>query len=353
MKKILVIEDNSSLLANTAELLELSNYHVLTADNGKTGVEVAIREKPDLILCDIMMPEVDGYCVLHMVNTHQDLSHTPFIFLSAKSDRNDFRKGMEMGADDYIAKPFTPNELLNAVQKRLQKSDSIKREITEQVRRVQWNGYPISGEKAWHNFIEGRGVSIYKKKQMVYFEGNRPLYLFYVQTGKVKTFKTNEDGKELITGLYNTGEFFGYVSMFEGVAYRETAQVIEEAELMLIPRSEFESLIYNNTEVAKRFIKQLSHALAEKEKQLLNIAYNSLRKKVADALVLMKEKLGKTKSDGFPLIQLSRENMAAVAGTATESFIRTLTEFKNEKLIDIQDGSVIILDELKLKKMPN
>jgi DNA-binding response OmpR family regulator len=353
MKKILVIEDNVSLLENTAELLELSNYHVFTAENGKKGIELAIREKPDLILCDIMMPEVDGYGVLHVLNQHSDLSRTPFIFLSAKSERSDFRKGMDLGADDYITKPFTATELLNAVQRRLQKSDLVNQEIAEGIKSSNQYHLQDSSEKTLHGFIDGRGISNYKKKQVIYFEGNRPLYLFYLTRGKVKTFKTNEEGKELITGLYHASEFFGYVSMLEGTAYKETAQIVEDAELISIPKSEFEELIYHNAEVARAFIKLLSHNLVEKEQQLLNIAYNSLRKKVADALLLMKEKLSQELPEGLLSIQLSRENMAAIAGTATESFIRTLTDFKNEKLIDIVDSHIFILNEAKLKNMRN
>jgi DNA-binding response OmpR family regulator len=353
MKKILVIEDNVSLLENTAELLELSNYHVFTAENGKKGIEVAIRERPDLILCDIMMPEVDGYGVLHVLNQHAELSRTPFIFLSAKSDRSDFRKGMDLGADDYITKPFTATELLNAIQRRLQKSDLVKQVIAEGIKESNPFYFHESAEQTLHHFIEGRGISNYKKKQVVYFEGNRPVYLFFLNKGKVKTFKTNEDGKELITSLFNAGEFFGYVSMLEGTTYKETAQVVEDAELIAIPKSEFEELVYHNTEVAKSFIKLLSHNLVEKEQQLLNIAYNSLRKKVADALLLMKEKLSQAHPEGLISIQLSRENMAAIAGTATESFIRTLTDFKNEKLIDIKEGHIVILNEARLKNMRN
>ncbi|ANE49939.1 response regulator [Flavisolibacter tropicus] len=353
MKKILVIEDNISLLENTAELLELSNYHVLTAENGRQGIEVAIKEKPDLILCDIMMPEVDGYGVLQVLNQHSDLSRTPFIFLSAKSDRSDFRKGMDLGADDYISKPFTATELLNAIQRRLQKSESIRQVFAKGIKDDNQLYLSVSGEQTLNHFIDGRGISNFKKKQVVYFEGNHPLFLFHVKKGKVKTFKTNDDGKELITGLYNSGEFFGYVSMLEGATYKETAQAVEDAELISIPKSEFEELIYHNAEVAKSFIKLLSHNLVEKEQQLLNIAYNSLRKKVADALLLMKEKLSYAQPEGLHSIQLSRENMAAIAGTATESFIRTLTDFKNEKLIDIKDGHIVILNEVKLKNMRN
>ena len=106
MKTILVIEDNNEVRENIAEILELSNYRVLTAPEGKTGVETALKEKPDLIVCDIMMPVLDGYGVLHLLNKHNDTYGTPFIFLTAKSEKSDFRKGMEMGADDFITKPF-------------------------------------------------------------------------------------------------------------------------------------------------------------------------------------------------------------------------------------------------------
>ena len=115
MKKVLVIEDNKEILENTAEILELSNYHVFTAENGKIGIERALANKPDLILCDIMMPELDGYGVLHMVQSHPELQHTPFIFLTAKTDLSEIRKGMSLGADDYIPKPFDPTDLLTAV----------------------------------------------------------------------------------------------------------------------------------------------------------------------------------------------------------------------------------------------
>jgi DNA-binding response OmpR family regulator len=106
MKKILIIEDNLEVRENTAEIVELSNYEVITAENGKIGVELALKEKPDLIICDIMMPVLDGYGVFHLLSKHKDTALIPFIFLTAKSERTDFRKGMEMGADDYITKPF-------------------------------------------------------------------------------------------------------------------------------------------------------------------------------------------------------------------------------------------------------
>ena len=121
MENILLIEDNEGLRENTAEILTLANYNVSTAENGKIGVEMAMANPPDLIVCDIMMPVLDGYGVFQILSKNINLQHIPFIFLSAKSERNDLRKGMEMGADDYITKPFSDSELINAIRARIEK----------------------------------------------------------------------------------------------------------------------------------------------------------------------------------------------------------------------------------------
>jgi len=120
MKKILVIEDNQAILENTAEILELSKYQVVTASNGTLGIEKALATHPDLILCDIIMPGLNGYDVLHQLHKSPALKQTPFIFLTAKTEKRDINKGIELGADDYISKPFSATELLQAVNKKLQ-----------------------------------------------------------------------------------------------------------------------------------------------------------------------------------------------------------------------------------------
>ncbi len=134
--------------------------------------------------------------------------------------------------------------------------------------------------------------------------------------------------------------------------YRETAEAIDECELALIPKKEFEDLIKNSREVSQKFISLLAKNISEKEHHLLNIAYNSLRKKVADSLVVLKNKYHTQENDNFR-IDISRENLATIAGTATESLIRTLSDFKSEKLIDIKDGYISIINEKKLAGMIN
>lgn len=353
MKKILLIEDNDDIRTNTAEILQLSNYEVLLAENGKTGVEQAIKYTPDLIICDIMMPVLDGFGVLHAIHKNEQIKNTPFIFLTAKTDRSDFRKGMEQGADDYITKPFSGTELLNAVESRLQRIDQLKLKLLPGLDGMQHLIETSFGKDALAQFTQGRNINKYKKKQMIYSEGNHPNRLYYILKGKVKVYKANEDGKELVTELFNAGDFLGYISLLEGAAYKDSAKALEETELAVIPGEDFDELINKSPEVMKKFIQLLAKNIAEKEKLLIGIAYNSLRKKVAEALLLLQHKFQKDSEDKF-VISFNRESLASIAGTAKESLIRTLGDFRNENLIKInKDGSIAIANQKKLEQMLN
>lgn len=350
MKKILVIEDNDDIRSNTAEILELSNYEVITAENGKIGVTKALEAKPDLIICDITMPELDGYGVIHAIQRNDAVKNTPFIFLTARAERSDFRKAMDLGADDYLTKPFDGTELLNAVSSRLKKMEDLKQNLAPGLQGVQHLLELSSGKNALASLTEDRNINRYKKKQVIYTEGNHPNRLFYVLKGKVKSYKTNNDGKELVTDLFSEGDFVGYVALLEGATYKDTAMALEDTEVAIIPREDFDDLISRNPQIAKRFIQLLAKNVSEKETHLLRLAYNSLRKKVADALLMILAKYP-TKEGENPIIDISRENLATIAGTATESLIRTLTDFKNERTIDINDGRIVVLDRSKLQKI--
>ena len=351
MKKILLIEDNEGLRDNTAEILELANYQVFTAENGKVGVEAALREAPDLIICDIMMPVLDGFGVLHMLQKNPSTKNTPFIFLTAKTEHNDFRKGMDSGADDYVTKPFSGIELLNAVESRFKKMNVLKEELSEGLQGLQ-ELMKVSSGNVLKDLTSDRNINIYKKKQLIYSESNRPTSLFYIQKGKVKTFKTNENGKGLVVGLYNEGDFLGHIALLEDSNYQETAVAMEETELAVIPKEDFELLINNSHEISRKFIQLLAKNISEKENQLLGMAYNSLRKKVSDALMTLYKKYNTANEEKFP-INITRENLASIAGTATESLIRTLGDFKNEKLIEINDSVITILNKKKLENLLN
>jgi two-component system, OmpR family, alkaline phosphatase synthesis response regulator PhoP len=137
MKRILVIEDETQVRENIQEILELSNYEVLVAENGKIGLELAQQSEPDLIICDIMMPELDGYEVLMGLRQRDVTATIPVIFLTAKADRGDFRKGMELGADDYITKPFQAQEILEAIASRFERQEAYNVKVKEALAKAE------------------------------------------------------------------------------------------------------------------------------------------------------------------------------------------------------------------------
>src|SRR6476646_2764829 len=316
-KRVLVIDDNNDIRENTAEILELAGYKTFTAENGKKGVEVAIKENPSLIVCDIMMPELDGYGVLHLLRKNPETEDIPLIFLTAKAERSDLRKGMEMGADDYVTKPFEELELMSAIESRLHKYDILHKKydptgkgLSELTNDLRTKGLlPLN--------LEDYTSEIYLKKQVLYTEGKRPRYLYYIKSGKVKAFKTNENGKEYITDLFSEGDFIGYPALIEDHNYDDTAVALDESEIIQIPRDDFQNLVYGDLTVATKFIRIITQNVKNKEERLLNLAYSSLRKRVAKALVDINEKYNKP-GESKP-IAISREDIAQYVGTATES----------------------------------
>src|SRR5579859_7457818 len=127
MTRILVIEDEQFILENITEILAMEDFEVQGAQDGRAGVELAMTFRPDLIVCDVAMPEMSGYDVLIELRSKQEFATVPFIFLTAKASRSDMRKGMELGADDYLTKPFAAQDLLVAVHTRLEKRQAIDR----------------------------------------------------------------------------------------------------------------------------------------------------------------------------------------------------------------------------------
>jgi CRP-like cAMP-binding protein/ActR/RegA family two-component response regulator len=349
MKSVLVIDDNSDIRDNTAEILELAGYKTFTAENGKRGVEVAQLEKPDIIVCDIMMPELDGYGVLHLLKKNPETENIPFVFLTAKTERSDFRKGMEMGADDYITKPFEDIELLNAIEIRLKKIAILDNKYAPSHQGINQFIKDVKDAGLVNQLADQYDVENYAKKQTLYQESKRPRYLYYLVKGKVKGFKTHEDGKEYITDLFADGDFIGYPALIEEKNYDDSAVVLEDAEILQIPKEDFLQMMYGNMDIAAKFIRIITQNVKEKEERLLNLAYSSLRKRVAKALIDIHTKFN-SENQNKPL-EISREDFAHYVGTATESLIRTLSDFKSEKLIEIKEGKISIINAEKLKHL--
>jgi CheY-like chemotaxis protein len=349
MKSILVIDDNKDIRENTAEILELAGYKTMTAENGKKGVEMALKDKPDIIVCDIMMPELDGYGVLHMLRKNPDAQNIPFIFLTAKTERSDFRKGMEMGADDYVTKPFDDIELLNAIEMRLKKAEVMKQKYSLSEQGINQFLQDVKGAGMINQLAEKYNIENYSKKQVLYQEGKRPRFLYCLLKGKVKAFKIHPDGKDYITDIFSEGDFIGYPALIEDKNYDDGAIILEDAEIIQIPREDFLQMIYGDINVAIKFIRIITQNVKEKEERLLNLAYSSLRKRVAKALADLHEKYNEKGNNNA--IEISREDIAHYVGTATESLIRTLSDFKAEKLIEIKEGKIRVNDAEKLRTL--
>jgi len=353
MKTILIIEDNNEVRENTAEIIELANYKVLTAENGKTGAELAKANKPDLIICDIMMPELDGYGVLHILSKDPATATIPFIFLTAKSEKDDFRKGMKLGADDYLTKPFDDLELLNAIETRLKKNELIKSEYKNTIDGLDEFIKDAKGLEDLNKLTsDPKKVTIVKKKHTIYTEGSYANAVYFINKGKVKIFKSNELGNEYITSLHKEGDFIGFNDLLNYSEYSETAETLEDSEIVAIPRDDFFSLVYNNRDVANKFIKMLANNIMEKEERLLKLAYNSVRKRVAESL-LMLEKSYKEDGNAQFAMAISREDLSNLVGSSKETVIRTLSDFKEEKLIEVKGSSITILDSGKLSRLRN
>lgn len=349
-KVILLIEDNAVIRESTAELLKLADYTVLEAKNGKFGVDMAFQHKPDLILCDIMMPELDGYGVLYLLSKNPETTSIPFIFLTARSERTDFRKGMELGADDYLSKPFFEKDLLNAVEKRLSKSEIHKAYNSKGMKSLEGLATDAeNGNTELKALINKSKIRQIRKKQVLYYVGDQPAGIYLVLEGCIKTIKLAADGRELITGLYHTDEYLGVSSLLLDELFNESAEATENSAVCMLPQGALISLLNQFPDIAKRFIRILSNNVREKEDQLLDLAYHSVRKRLAQVLV----RLSKPITGNTAQFSISREELAALAGVASETVSRTLTDFKEEGLIEKKSNQMEILNLNGLIKIKN
>jgi CRP-like cAMP-binding protein/CheY-like chemotaxis protein len=348
--KILVIEDNDDIRESIAEILVLAGYDVFEAADGKAGVELANTNLPDLILCDIMMPELDGYGVLYLLNKNPQTTATPFIFLTAKAERMDMRKGMEMGADDYLVKPFDDVELLNAIESRLNKREKQELFYSKSIAQLSNLAAGNAGIRELDKMIQERKVRSIRKKQIIYYEGDTVSGIYLVLSGKVKTIKLSEDGRELLTGMYGPDEYFGIPALLLNEPYTETAEALEDSTVCQLPKEMLEELLNRYPDVARQFIHILSNNLLDKEEQLLQLAYHSVRKRMAEVLIRLCKL---EKQEGQISLRISRDNLAAMAGMATETVSRILSDFKDEGLIERKGSQIGILDHGRLQQMKN
>jgi CRP-like cAMP-binding protein len=293
------------------------------------------------------MPKLDGFGVIQIFSEDDTLKDKPFIFLTAKTNHEDVRKGMNLGADDFITKPFDESELLSSVATRLKKANKFNGNTTGSSN-VHYETKKIWDFKNIKDIIKlfyEKPEHLYHKGESLFCEGNKSNHIFLVKSGEVKTFKTTEYGKELITGLYGEERFLGYSSILGDFPHTENAEAVQDSKVIKIDKSEIITLIKSNPNLALNLIELLSKNIKITKEKLVQIAYDSVRGRTAKSLLLLLAENPKKQ------IEISRSNLACLTGIAKETLIRTLTDFKEEGLIETTRDFVKVINEKELNRV--
>ena len=352
-KTVLIIEGDRKSRENVADLLALNGYDVLMASNGKEGVEAALKLHPDLILCDIDMPILDGQGVLHLLDKNIQTSRIPIIIMIDKLKQNDFYLGVKLSSDEYVVKPYKSADLIKKIDLRIKKVD-------ENVGTIDHLNFRLSQVKDkeifWDekfNDVPDRQTRSIGKRQLIYSEGDNCDGVYVVLKGKVKVFKSHDLGKDLILRVRGKGEMIAYVSLLQGDIHLDNAEALEPSEIMFIPRHAFNDWLQHQPKMMLELIQLMSSALVFERERAVTLAYSSVRRRTASALLRLKMKFHEANPDVLFTMPISRDDLAAMVGTATESVIRTLSDFKEEGLIKIQGSAITIVHEEKLRRMKN
>ena len=344
MSKLLIIEDNAEVRDNLDDILTLAGYDVLTAGSGKEGIRLAIDERPELILCDIMMPELDGFGVLKILGERGDTVGIPFVFVTAKSEQEDLRRGMNLGADDYVTKPFYKDELLRVIEVRLRKTAGTRKAAPG-----TWSGFLSRGalERAMESLLAHRSSRRYRRGEAVYREGEAVRDVFVLRSGYAKHQKTTTFGKTLIVYVFRPGQLFGYPEVIAGTAYQHDTIALTDLEVDFLPAALVQERMASDPNIADMVIGHLAHGLLDADRRMMQQAYLSVRERCAKALLRADAVFG----DTYPW-PMSREELAQWAGTAKETFIRNLTDFREAGLVDIDANAIRVADRDGLAGIP-
>ncbi|MCB0619255.1 MAG: response regulator [Saprospiraceae bacterium] len=343
MPKILVIEDHQEVRENLEELLELCDYEVVSAADGEAGIALATQERPDLILCDIMMPGIDGYEVLSRLSHQPETAIIPFIFLTARAEKVDIRRGMQMGADDYLTKPFEEEELLKAIRVRLDKN----RQMQEQFQRTlqSWEAFLSDARQAegLDSLPTECSRQIFQKGEVIYKAGEQARHLYFLVNGQVETAKQMENGDRQVVHLHSPGCFFGYLPLIQGTTYQEQTKALEKTEIAILSREDFLCLLLNNRTFSMKFIRMLANQVREAEEQLLKLVFQTTRRKVISTLLTAQPGAGEGSEDHISLQELRQQTNLAFLNLNL-----ILHRLDHEKLIHFQNDFVQLIDPARL-----
>lgn len=268
-------------------------------------------------------------------------------FLLRQSEKSDCRSPLlATGAANDRTSSSGESELLKTIVLRLKKEKALKLECD---RNLKGSDLLVEETGGLERMLSDRSAIRYKKKEIIFREEDPIESVFFLNGGRVKAYKANAEAKEYVTDLYKRGDFFGYVSLLQSDVYMESAVALEECEVRKIAKDDFTKLIYQNRDVARRFMTILAGNVSRKRMQLLSLAYDSVRKRVASALVSIQ----KLSADAESLkIRVNREDLAAMTGAAAETVTRSLNDLKADKLIEVDaQGMIAILDLQGLRNL--
>lgn len=334
--KILVIEDNEEMRENICEILELADYEVFSAEDGLKGIQLARQGLPDLIICDIMMPNLDGFGVLKIKSQDENLRDIPLIFLSAKAEKEDFRKGMNLGAEDYIMKPFEDVDLLQVIETKLSKYSRIGQKVRTKklgslIRFDQFRELPQVKELVAQSSTKDFG----KKSILWNYDENISSYM-WLEEGLIKESLDTVGFKEIIIDFVNDGNFIDNSYLFKST-YRSRCETIEHCKIKFVSKQKLESIIIQENMMQAL----LEHSLTQYHdisKRLAVNSFGNVREKIAYHLIILHHTF---RQDA---IRLSREDLSAFCGMAKETLIRTLAEFKEDNLVEADSKSITVIN---------
>jgi CRP-like cAMP-binding protein/CheY-like chemotaxis protein len=347
--RILIIMEQHDEDHYLRELLTMAGYEVLMAFNGKSGIAMAQAEQPDAILCEVFMPEMDGFSVLVVLSKQAETATIPFVFFAHTYHKADIRKGMELGADDYLSRPFSDVQLLNALAVRIRKREN-QLDYFKNTYRIDQNKPLYQQGKLALELLKDQSIQRkIKKKQILFYEGDKVIGIYYVRKGAIKVTKIAQDGRELTVRIHSTGDYIGLHNLYNEHTHTDNAEAMSDCEISILPIQEFEKLIEHHPEMASKFIHLLSQESSKTEEHLIRIAYDSVRKRIANSLI----SYFKTYCPHGESIHLSRNELANISGTTPETVSRTLTDFEQEGLIRKDQNRIVIINAEKLHYLKN
>jgi CheY-like chemotaxis protein len=338
--KILIIEDNTEMRENISEILDLAGYETHSAADGLIGIQAARQHKPDLILCDIMMPNLDGFGVIKIMQQDENLKSIPLIFLTAKAEREDFRKGMNLGAEDYLLKPFEDSDLLEVIEKKLKKYKELSVNKTARILSGLIQFKEFEKLDSVQDLLKNTSSKELVKKTKIWHSQDNVNHVYYLESGHIKEVIDAVGGKEFILEFYSAPGFAGLNYLFQA-NYPGYAELLETSSVKILSRKTLEEIILKDN-LLTSFLHYTNDITGDRIQRLTINSFGNVREKVAFHICHLSGKIN------FLTIQLSREDLASYCGIAKETLIRTLTEFKDEKLIKLDQDGLVILQPQKL-----